>query len=56
MSNQLILDRWKKLYDETALLIDSMTWVDDKRGHKHPLEMILWDLTKLIARLEQGLK
>lgn len=48
-----ILDKWKKIYHETEMLIDAMTWT----GHyKHPLEVMLWDVNKLIARLEQGLK
>jgi hypothetical protein len=51
-----ILDQWKKLYHETEMLIDAMTWTGPRRGHKDPLEVMLWDLSKLIARLEQGLK
>ena len=51
-----ILDQWKRLYHETELLIDAMTWTGPRRGHKHPLEVMLWDVKKLINRLEQGLK
>jgi len=47
------LMKWKKLYNETEILVDSLSWT----GHyKHPLGIMLWDLTKLIARLEQGMK
>jgi hypothetical protein len=51
-----ILNKWKKLYHETEMLIDAITWTGPRRGHKHPLEVMLWDLSKLITRLEQGLK
>ena len=51
-----VLDKWKQLYQETQELVDAMTWVDDKRGHKHPLEVMLYDIRRLITRLEQGLK
>ena len=47
------LMKWKKLYNETESLVDSLMWTGH---HKHPLEVMLWDLTKLIARLEQGMK
>lgn len=48
-----VLNKWKKLYKDTEMLIDAITWT----GHyKHPLEVMLWDLSKLITRLEQGLK
>ena len=51
-----ILDKWKKLYNETQELVDAMTWTGTGSHHKHPLEVMLWDIKKLIARLEQGLK
>jgi acyl carrier protein phosphodiesterase len=53
---ELVLDKWKRLYHDIELLIDIITWVDDKRGHKHPLEVMLYDVRRLITRLEHGLK
>lgn len=51
-----VLNKWKKLHDETQELVDAMTWVGTGSHHKHPLEVMLYDIKKLIARLEQGLK
>lgn len=52
-----ILDKWRKLYHETELLIDTTAWFETGDNHyKHPREVMFWDLSKLINRLEQGLK
>ena len=50
---ELTLKKWKKLYNQVELMTDSLMWTGH---HKHPLEVMLWDLKKLIARLEQGMK
>jgi len=50
---EITLKKWKKLYNETEILVDSLMWTGH---HKHPLEVMLWDLSKLISRLESGLK
>ena len=50
---EITLKKWKKLYNETEILVDSLMWIGH---HKHPLEVMLWDLSKLISRLESGLK
>ena len=50
---EITLKKWKKLYNEVELMVDSIMWTGH---HKHPLEVMLWDVSKLIARLEGGLK
>ena len=51
-----ILDKWKKLYNETQELVDARTWTGTGSHHKHPLEVMLYDIRRLITRLEHGLK
>ena len=50
---EFTLKKWKKLHNRVELMVDSLMWTGH---HKHPLEVLLWDLTKLISRLESEVK
>jgi len=50
------LMKWKKLYNDAVILADSVMWMEPGGQRSHGMAVLLWDLTKLISRLEQGLK
>ena len=54
--NELTLKKWKKLYNEAVILADSVMWMEPGGQRSHGMAVLLWDITKLISRLEQGMK
>ena len=53
---EITLKKWRKLYNEAVILADSIMWREPGGQRSHGMAVLLWDLTKLIARLEQGMK
>ena len=49
-----ILYKWKKLQQQTQELVDIM--IETGNHYKHPLEVMLIDINKLVTWLEQELK
>ena len=53
-NEEMILLKWKKLQNDTQELVDMMTWTGTGSHYKHPLEVLLWDINRLVERLELG--
>jgi len=53
---EITLKKWRKLYNEAVILADSIMWMEPGGQRSHGMAVLLWDLTKLISRLESGLK
>ena len=51
---EITLKKWRKLYNQVEILVDSIVVWENSSNRRHPMEVLLWDLTKLISRLERG--